>query len=138
MTEIAEIAAPQWVPDGKGVLEGGDMVGGDRQVTKAWDVRYWLTGIPGRTLHSCVTVSYYGTQPEDGDVITVSVTYEFLVCTNPADPGGSEEWSDSSYVDNVAGPYDTYAEAEDMALQLAGGHLAHEVDWDGMAPWETS
>jgi hypothetical protein len=61
---------------------------------------------------------------------------EYLVCTDPADPGGSEVWSDSRYTTLHRG-FDTLEAATAAAKQAATRHLVCDERWSGRPPWES-
>jgi hypothetical protein len=80
-------------PTGGGVLPGGD-VGGAAQLAESFSVRFHHTDQPG----AIVTYCYYAAI-DLGDLTTIYVEQqtEHLVCTDPADPGGTEVWSHYTY-----------------------------------------
>jgi hypothetical protein len=122
---------PVWVRDqrGGGVLPGGD-VGGDVQLDESFSVRFWHRHRPG----ALVTYPYYAALDLD-DLATVYVERqtEYLVCTDPADPGGSEVWSDYRY-EAVQRDLGSVEAATTAARQAAEGHLACDEDLSGRPP----
>jgi hypothetical protein len=62
------------------------------------------------------------------------VQAEFLTCTDPADPGSTETWSDYAYHDEP-GTYASDQDADRAARQLAATFpaMAGLVSWDGEA-----
>jgi hypothetical protein len=117
-----------WRPDGKGILPNGDC-GGDAQATESHSVRYVRSD--GRRM---VTVSAYGVSTPSGRYAVETET-ETLVCEDPADPGGTEVWSDAAY-QTGAPVWATPDEAENAALGVARNHSPASITWDGRAPWE--
>jgi hypothetical protein len=82
-----------------------------------------------------VTYSYYAAvDEEDPAAITVERETEFLVCTDPADPGGSEVWSVYRHT-TLPGGFASVQAAVDAASQAAYGHLVCEELWAGRPPW---
>jgi hypothetical protein len=155
-----------WVQNGK-VSSGGD-VGGDYQVTDGWAVRFLLDGdggprtvtfddnprlAPGLngktvTLYSMVTVTAYGESlyvdqfyvdqgeaPECG----ISTEQEFLVCTDLADPGCTECWSEYKYGGEATdgGIYSDFAAASAQARRVAETFNPDWITWNGRMPWES-
>lgn len=124
-----------WHPDGTGVENAGD-VGGDIQVGPAWSVRYVNDAKP----RSLITTSVYAVDHNNDDPERRGEEYawqaetEFLVCTDPADPGGTELWSDLDYEDGYFG-YETLPEAESEARKVAENlnteQAASAHKWDG-------
>lgn len=128
----------RWVLDGSGVVAAGT-VGGDAQVGEAWSVRYRAVGEPQDGLHAILTLSWYadggsaqvnGEQPEEYGVTCCT---EYLICEDPSDLGGTEEWSDLSYEEGYLA-YPTADEAEKQA-RLSAERAALAADsrltWDG-------
>jgi hypothetical protein len=128
-------AGPQWVRDqrGGGVLPGGD-VGGDAQLDESFSVRFHHRDRPG----ALVTYRYYAALDLD-DLTTIYVERqtEYLVCTDPADPGGTEVWSDSRY-EPVQRDLGSVEAATAAAHRAAEAHLACDEDWPGLPPWESN
>ncbi len=126
---------PAWVRDqrGGGVLPGGD-VGGDAQLDESFSVRFWHRDQPG----ALVGYRYYAALDLD-DLATVSVERqtELLVCTDPADPGGTEVWSDYRYEAMESG-FGSVEAATAAARRAAEGHLACDEAWSGRPPWESN
>jgi hypothetical protein len=124
---------PIWVRDqqgGGGVLPGGD-VGGDRQVSESFSVRFHHRTRPG----VLVTYSYYAAVDEESPTtITVERETEYLVCSDPADPGGSEVWSAYRHA-TLPGGFARVQAAADAALRAALAHLVCEEPWAGRPPW---
>jgi hypothetical protein len=123
---------PIWVRDqrGGGVLPGGD-VGGDRQVSESFSVRFHHRDHPG----VLVTYAYYAAVDDENPAeITVERETEFMVCTDPADPGGTEVWSAYRHT-TLSGGFASVQAATDAANQAAQAHLVCEERWSGRPPW---
>ena len=130
--EVGCDTEPIWVRDQQGgrVLPGGD-VGGDRQASESFSVRFHHRDHPG----VLVTYSYYAAVDEENlAAITVDRETEFMVCTDPADPGGSEVWSAYRHTTLQSGFANLQA-ATDTANQAAHSHLVCEEPWAGRPPW---
>lgn len=116
-----------------GPVDGGD-IGGDVQLGTAWE-RSWARPTPGMPGHwSVLTSSYYlAVEPgPDGTAAADAERYvqhqvSRLVCTNPADPGGSEVWSEYDYTDLS----DDRAPTDDLARGFSERDTAAELGWDG-------
>jgi hypothetical protein len=125
---------PTWVRDqtGGGVLPGGD-VGGDAQLDESFSVRFWHRDHPG----ALVGYRYYAAIDLD-DLTTIHVERqtELLACTDPADPGGTEVWSDYRY-EAVQRGFGSVEAATAAARQAAEGHLACDEAWSGRPPWDS-
>ncbi len=124
---------PPWIRDqrGGGVLPGGD-VGGDAQLSESFSVRFHHRDQPG----AMVTYRYYAAVDLD-DLTTISVERqtELLACTDPADPGSTEQWSDYRYAAVQRG-FGSVEAATAAARRAAEAHLACDEDWSGRPPWE--
>lgn len=122
------------------ITDGGD-VGGDYQVTDAWSARWSLDGDPQRI----ITVYTYGeVGPDDHDTyddgkmpdrLFITAQAEYLICTDPADPGGTEVFSDARYFSPLpesiaADEADRFAKAWITGL-AADGSFARIFSWDG-------
>jgi len=125
---------PWWVrdPQGGGVLPGGD-VGGDAQLNESFSVRFHHRDHPG----ALVTYRYYAALDLD-DLTTVYVERqaELLACTDPADPGGTEVWSDHRY-EAVQRDLGSVEAATAAARHAAEAHLTCDEAWSGRPPWES-
>jgi hypothetical protein len=111
---------PTWVRDqrGGGVLPGGD-VGGDVQVSESFSVRFHHRDRP----EVMVTYCYYATvEPDVPAKIVVERQTEYLVCTDPNDPGGSEIWSAYRWT-ALPGGFANVQAAADAANHAAQRHL---------------
>jgi hypothetical protein len=130
-----------WHPDGKGILPGGDV--GDIQAGDSYSVRFVRDDMPG----SLITVKVYAVEPHfvgvpgpqgAGAEYAWQEQVEFMVCEDPADPGGTETWSDVEYEDSDL-VYETLAEADRAARSVAEGELRHHAatqEWDGKPDYE--
>jgi hypothetical protein len=72
--------------------------------------------------------------PDEPAVITVERQTEYLVCTDPDYPGGSEVWSADRYT-TLPGGFACVQAATDAALQAAQDCLVCEEPWSGRPPW---
>jgi hypothetical protein len=118
-----------WRPDGRGVQPGGH-VGGDIQTGESYSVRYCRPDMPG----SLITRTAYPVEYDEcpGEHV-VQIQTEWLVCTDPSDPGGTEIWSDYAY-DDDSEIYGSAAAAESAARKTADQMLG-EADietWNGL------
>jgi hypothetical protein len=116
-----------WQPDGTGIRPGGD-AGGDIQAGNSFSVRYVRPDLPG----SLITRTAYAVENVPGE-FTIQIQTEWLVCTDPRDPGGTEIWSDYAYDDEGCPIWSSVGEAEDAAREGAAKMLgeAEMHDWDG-------
>lgn len=73
-----------WVRREPAVFTAGDV--SEVQTSDAWDAR-WVLDLPG-DMFGVVTRAFYLTA--NG----AECQTEYLVCTDPKDPGSTEEWSD--------------------------------------------
>jgi len=123
---------PIWIRDQccGGVLPGGD-IGGDSQASESFSVRFHHRDHPGVLVTYCYDAT---TDPDNPTTITVQREIEYLLCTDPTDPGGSELWS--AYRTTVLpGRYASLQAATDAALEAAQAHLVCEEPWSGRSPW---
>jgi hypothetical protein len=130
--DVGHDTEPIWVRDqqGGGVLPGGD-VGGDRQASESFSVRFHHRNHPGVLVTCCY---YAAVDDENPAPITVERETEYLVCTDPADPGGSEVRPACHYT-TLPGSYSSIQAATDAANQAAQAHLTCEEPWAGRPPW---
>ena len=120
-----------WVADGSGVQPGGD-VGVDNQAGESYSVRYQRADRPCAMITRTAYPAEAMGQP---DVFFVQIQTEWLVCSDPLNPGDTEIWSDST-TDDEPGIYDSAKEAE-IAARLAATELLGDdsvQDWDGLPP----
>lgn len=120
-----------WVETGE-LANAGD-VGGDSQVGEAYDRRFVHPDKPG----CLITVYAYGVAYEN-DAVEGGLEYgveemiERLICTDMADPGGTEIGSKAEYtaIDDYATLHNT-----EEAQQAAHKHLAEldagDLSWNG-------
>jgi hypothetical protein len=120
-----------WAADGTGVQPGGD-AGGDIQAGESYRVRYRRADRPCAMI---TRTAYPAEVPGQPGVFFVQVETEWLVSTDPLDPGGTETWSDYAY-DDEPGIYASAAEAEKAAVRVATALLADGCshNWPGFAP----
>jgi hypothetical protein len=118
-----------WQPDSRGVQPGG-WVGGDIQRGDSYSVRYVRPDMPGSLITRTAYAVEYDNLPGE---FVIQIQTEWLVCTDPSDPGGTEIWSDYAYDDEGCPIYDSAAKAEDAARQAAAELLgdAGSHDWNG-------
>src|ERR1700730_2410754 len=92
----------QWLPDGTGIARGGQ-VGGDDQVGESFSVRFRRADRPG----AMITRTAYpvNVATDCGGQCFVRVETEWLVCSDPENPGGTELWSDHVNDDAEAESY---------------------------------
>jgi hypothetical protein len=121
---------PLWVHDQRGgsVLPGGD-VGGDAQLDESFSVRFHHRDRPG----ALVTYRYHAALDLD-DLTTIYMERqtEYVVCTDPADPGGSEVWSDYRHATVQRRLGNVQAAA--ATKRAAKAHLACDEAWSGRQP----
>lgn len=119
---------PIWQRDQRG---GGVLPGGDNQVSESFSVRFHHRDHPG----VLVTYSYFAAVDEANPAeITVERETEFMVCTDPDDPGGTEVWSTYRTTTLQRG-FPTVQAATDAVFQAAQDHLACEEPWAGRPRW---
>ena len=116
-----------WQPDGRGVQPGGN-VGVPLRERASYSVRYVRADLPG----AMITRTAYPVERYPGE-FTVRIETEWLICEDPAAPGGTETWSDYAYDDEGCPIYGSATEAEGAARQVAAELLgdAGIHDWDG-------
>ena len=123
-----------WHPDGGGVTDGGDDCGGDVQAGNSYAVRFIRPDLLG----SLITVTFYPVEDcPPGFVVERQV--EWLVCTDPADPGSTEIWSGYAYDRPYGTVFRNAVEAQDDAYEAATQTLDLAWvygGWDGMPDYE--
>jgi hypothetical protein len=95
------------------------------------DFKFHHRDHPGVLVTYCYDAT---TDPDNPTTITVQREIEYLVCTDPADPGGSELWS-AYRTTAVPGRYASVQAVTDAALEAAQAHLVCEEPWSGRSPW---
>ena len=118
-----------WVRREPAVSTGIDW-GGDVQVGDAFDARWTRSLDDGLT--AMVSRTYYAIVPDQPGprVREMERCDEYLVCTDPSDPGGTEEWAEYRYR-QVYG----YSPTDEGAERAA--HATHEpsdAEWNRNAP----
>lgn len=127
-----------WRPDGSGVLPGGQ-VGGDVQVGESWSRRFRPDVEPVEGLHAIVEEDWFASDPDPNEPgpparFTVTCQTWACVCTDPDDPGGTEEWSDYDYHESEVF-YPTLEDADRAAKESAEASVGVGIGWDGSPPW---
>jgi hypothetical protein len=77
-----------------------------------------------------IAYSYAAVDEENPATITVERETEFMVCTDPNDPGGSEVWSAYRHT-TLSGRFPSVQAATEAALLAAQAHLVCEESWGG-------
>lgn len=126
-----------WTPldDEWGIVAIGGDIGGDIQCGESWTVRYHNEAIPNAIVSVTVYPVCYAwlrePDPSQPPEYGVQSQYEYLVCTDRSDPGGTEEWSDVEYEDSTLACPD----AEDAArwARKTAEDIARsfQPEWDG-------
>lgn len=113
------------------ISKGAD-VGGDIQVTDAWDVRFRPVDEPSDGLHALVTVYHYGVCRDDKQVgeYWVQRQVEYMICTDPADPGDTEVWCDYDF-DDLGEVFRNKRDVAKAARTAAEETDAEYITWDG-------
>ena len=120
----------QWLPGEAGIARN-DQDGDDDQAGDSYSVRFRRADRPGAIIRRTAYPVRVG-----GDRVgqfLVRVETEWLVCSDPRDPGGTELWSDR-YTNDEAESYLSAAEAEHAARNIASELLrdADSLIWDGL------
>jgi hypothetical protein len=120
----------RWVPDGSGVLSGGD-VGGDVQASDSWSVRFVPKAEPDDGLHGLITEYWYAEAMDDG-TFGVTCQIEYMVCTDVEDPGGTETYAETDYDTGAdVRAYETAEAAGTAAQYQAKQSTPDGYAWDG-------
>ncbi len=114
-----------WVRADPPVFAGGN-VGGDAQVGEAYSAR-WTRSLPDGTWGVVDRVFYVA---DTGDGPYMECQTEYLICTDPADPGSSEVWADARYDTEYCDPTDDNAHL--LAQHCVG---PSESEWVAVIPW---
>lgn len=118
-----------WTQDGDD-LPGGD-VGGDIQVGESLSRRYVPDAQPHDGTYAFITTYLYPVQYDENDTtFAVQRMDEYVICTDPSDPGMSEVRSDYRY-DEASGGYSTIDEAEAALPGLLAQESGANFSWDG-------
>lgn len=130
----ADDSSGEWLPDGTDTMCGGP-VGGDAQVGESFSIRFRRADQPCAMITRTAYPASGTSSCQEGFFVRVQT--EWLVCRDPADPGGTEIWSDC-LDDDKPGFYRTVTEAERAARQVAIAllHDDRPLAWDGRAPWQ--
>jgi hypothetical protein len=120
-------------------------IGGDYQVGESWSVRFVLRngdyvvagdhprlplGSGGATVRPVVTEWWYAEQTNLMGRHTVTCQREFMLCTDPTEPGDTEVWSDALYEVGTRIYCDPVV-AERQAEKAARRSQASAIQWDG-------
>ena len=119
---------PGWAADETGVQPGGD-VGGDSQVGDSYSVRSLRSDRPGAMI---IRTAYPVAADGTPGVFFVQIQTEWMVCSDPRDPGGTEIWSDVVR-ENDPETFGSAAEAEEASRRIAAELLADgpSYSWHG-------
>jgi hypothetical protein len=111
------------------IAPAGD-VGGDQQVSEAYNAR-WVRQLPdGRW--SVVSRAYY-TAESDGAKVMLEQT-EYMVCTDPGDPGSTEVASSDAYAVVTSAPPLDEAAVQDAAREA---WAPTNAEWNNQMPgWQ--
>jgi hypothetical protein len=127
-----------WMADGP-VMPDSGVVGGDG-AGQSFSIRYTRPDIPGAIITSywyAVDESErYLDDPDDPDARTgwdVENLNEYLICTDPTDPGGTEVWSTYEYETPALMVLETEAAAVAYAGRSARSESADHYYWNGEA-----
>ncbi len=117
-----------WEANDKAPLPGGD-VGGDNQASESWSVRWYRADRPG----ALITEYWYAEEDDDAQHYVITRQTEYLLCTDPDQPGDTEVWSDAVYDTTAAGPFRRLRAATLVAEELAkvAADSAPDHTWDG-------
>lgn len=120
-----------WTTDPSGVRTGNDA--DPQQLGESYSVRYLRADRLGAFIDR---TAYVLEVPEQPGTFFVRVMTEWLICDDPADPGGSETWAAPSVTDDEPGSYSSVEEAQQTARRVAAELLADAGSqaWDGCQP----
>lgn len=115
------------------IFDGDGQPGGECQISEAYSAR-WTHPLEGG-LHAVVT-RYYYVSDGDGHDLHVEEETEYLACTDPSDPGSTEQAADYGYrTVPCRGPFDDAA-ARTAAEQAPEPTVA---EWAEMLPdWKVA
>lgn len=127
---------PPWVADGPMMPDSG-VVGGDG-AGQSFSVRYTRADIPGALITSywypVDEAERYGDDPDSETARTgwdVENHVEYLICTDPENPGMTETWSQIITRNPYEMVHETEAEAIAVAKKAAESEQAEHYEWDG-------
>jgi hypothetical protein len=126
--------ALEWQRDATGP---GGFVGGDNQAAQSHSLRWLPVSEPDDGLHAMVTEYWYAElvdAPDDerDGMYGVTCMTEFMVCTDPDDPGGSEVSCDYDYYEEAL-LHSRLEDADRQAKVRADGirDSRYSFVWDG-------
>lgn len=117
---------PQWQRAEPLVGPGGDC-GGDIQAGDAYNARWLQPRADGGT--AMVTRSYYVADNDEATYLECQT--EYLVCSDPDDPGGTEVWADYRYRELQDGP--AQPNDDDAWLAALGAVEPTTDEWSTLA-----
>jgi hypothetical protein len=115
-----------WYQHTSGIQPGGD-VGGDAQTTDSVSIRYHHTDRPD----AVTTIYAYGIPARSSSGYVVEIQAEFMICLDPADPGGSEQWADAEF-NRLPDIHPTPQAALTAARDFLTRHQGRDITWDGV------
>ncbi len=116
-----------WVRRDPEVHVAGD-TGGDIQVGEAYDARWTRPLEDGLT--AMVSRAYYAIREPVTNNLALERQTEYLACTDPTDPGSTEQWSEYTYEPEYGfSPTDLGARAA-----AYGAEPPTDGEWDEVAP----
>lgn len=122
-----------WLELGPMINDDGQM-GGDTQIGAAPSRRFIHSVLPGRVVDmSAYPIRGDGSDPmpaEDAP-IHVQVQFNYVICRDLSDPGGTEMWADVRYDEPVHGPFRSLKAAERRARAIVVGFVPDPFLWDG-------
>lgn len=121
----------QWQEDEPlGPVLSGDL-GGDEQVSDSWCRRFTLPAREDGAI-PMLTISYYvaleNPNAENDKRVLLRRHFEYLLCTDAGDPGGTEVWSEYGYGRAPLPWQATERDARRACDEMEAPTLA---DWDG-------
>lgn len=130
--ELRTARATTWRADSLGLVKDAGDMGGDTQAGPAYEIRFVRDDLFG----ALVTVSTWAsvTETSGGDELGWDGRVEYLTCTDPTDPGGTETWSRVDYMEGSALVSPDLGHADHAAHAEAQRWLTSVNDyisWDG-------
>lgn len=116
-----------WQLDGPPMADAGD-IGGDNQIGRAFSARFVNLDLRGRI------ITVYAYPIGEGDRVTaVESATEYLICRDPENPGGTEEWSDYRYqhLEMDMSVISSIEQAEWAAESWIRLRYGADFDWNG-------